>query len=315
MTLRLTVRRDDWLQHVRAAAAQFGDLVPVVKGNGYGFARNVLVRHAIGMSRQIAVGTVYEAMDVPDSHDAIVLTPLVTPHSPIPLHAILTVGSIHHVSALVQSGFSGRVIVKLRSSMMRFGAIRDDVPRLLRAVDEAGLRHVGWSIHPPLPQDHLDHAAEVGSAISHLADSLPIYVSHLPAHSLMQLRAAHPGRQIIMRSGTELWLGDKSMVALSADVLDVHHEASGTAGYRLNPLPEGGAIVIVGAGSAHGVNVLPNEQSPFHFERRRLTLLEPPHMHSSMLVIPRGETVPSVGAFVDVQQPMTRVTVDTIDWV
>jgi hypothetical protein len=38
-------------------------------------------------------------------------------------------------------------------------------------------------------------------------------------------------------------------------------------------------------------------------------------MHSSMVVVPRGEVAPRVGDSVDVQQPMTRVTVDTIDWV
>jgi hypothetical protein len=315
MTLRLTVRRDDWMRHVSDTALQFGELVPVVKGNGYGFSRQVLVHHAIGMSRQIAVGTVYEATDVPSTHDAVVLTPIVTPHSPIPANAILSVGTAAHVDALVASGFSGRVLIKLRSSMMRFGATRDEVPTLARTIREAGLEHVGWSIHPPLPQDHLDHAPEVGAAISQLPDSLPIYVSHLSAHSLAQLRSAHPGRKIVMRSGTHLWLGDKSMVELSADVLDVHEGVSGSAGYRLNPLPEGGSIVVIGAGTAHGVNVLGNEQSPFHFQRRRLTLLEAPHMHSSMVVVPRGEVAPRRGDFVDVQQPMTRVTVDTIDWV
>jgi len=315
MTLRLTVRRDDWMRHVSDMSLQFGELVPVVKGNGYGFSRQVLVHHAIGMSRQIAVGTVYEATDVPSTHDAVVLTPIVTPHSPIPTNAILSVGSGAHVDALVASGFSGRVLIKLRSSMMRFGATHDEIPGLATKVRDAGLEHVGWSIHPPLPQDHLDHAPEVGATISQLPDSLPIYVSHLAAHSLAQLRSAHPGRKIVMRSGTHLWLGDKSMVELSADVLDVHESVSGSAGYRLNPLPEGGSIVVIGAGTAHGVNVVGNEQSPFHFQRRRLTLLEAPHMHSSMVVVPRGEVAPRVGDFVDVQQPMTRVTVDTINWV
>lgn len=315
MTLRLTVRRDDWMRHVSDTVLQFGEIVPVIKGNGYGFSRQVLVHHATGMSRQIAVGTVFEASEVPNTHDAVVLTPIVTPHSPIPTNAILSVGSPAHVDALVASGFSSRVLIKLRSSMMRFGATREEIPALVRKVRDAGLEHVGWSIHPPLPQENLDHAPEVGAAISHLPDSLPIYVSHLAAHSLAQLRSAHPGRKIVMRSGTHLWLGDKSMVELAADVLDVHEGVSGSAGYRLNPLPEGGSIVVIGAGTAHGVNVVGNEQSPFHFQRRRLSLLEAPHMHSSMVVVPRGEGAPSVGDFVDVQQPMTRVTVDTIDWV
>ena len=111
MTLRLTVRRDDWLRHVSDTARQFGDVVPVVKGNGYGFSRNALIHHAISISRQIAVGTVFEANDVPSTHDALVLTPLITPHTPIPSNAILTVASSAHVDALVASGFSGRVLI------------------------------------------------------------------------------------------------------------------------------------------------------------------------------------------------------------
>ena len=39
MTVRLTVQRDAWERHVAAVASAYDGLVPVVKGNGYGFGR------------------------------------------------------------------------------------------------------------------------------------------------------------------------------------------------------------------------------------------------------------------------------------
>ena len=42
MTLRLTVNRQAWLDHVRLTASQHGTTLPVVKGNGYGFGRPIL---------------------------------------------------------------------------------------------------------------------------------------------------------------------------------------------------------------------------------------------------------------------------------
>jgi hypothetical protein len=42
-------------------------------------------------------------------------------------------------------------------------------------------------------------------------------------------------------------------------------------------------------------------------------MLEAPHMHTSMLVV--GDSpCPQAGEWVDVQQPLTRVSVDTVAW-
>ena len=42
MALRLTVQRAAWESHIDAIAAGVDGLVPVVKGNGYGFGRQTL---------------------------------------------------------------------------------------------------------------------------------------------------------------------------------------------------------------------------------------------------------------------------------
>jgi hypothetical protein len=71
---------------------------------------------------------------------------------------------------------------------------------------------------------------------------------------------------------------------------------------------------MIGAGSANGVGPLPDGRSPFHFERRRLDLLEPPHMHTSMAFVPEGDTAPSIGDRVDLQRPLTTTLVDEYRW-
>ena len=72
-------------------------------------------------------------------------------------------------------------------------------------------------------------------------------------------------------------------------------------------MPDDGRLVVVGAGTAHGVQPLDDGRSPFHFARQRLALLEPPHMHTSMLYVPTGDSCLGVGDVVDVQRPLISV--------
>ena len=318
MTLRLTVNRQAWLGHVQSQAARLGDselLVPVVKGNGYGFGRPILIEQATQFCTEIAVGTVFEAHDIPASHTPIVLTPVGNElPSSLPSHSVLVVGSVQHVNTLVAHRWSGRVIIKLRSSVQRFGATRADVASVVSAVNAAGFEQHGWSVHPPLDGTTTDHAQEIAQWLSVLPNNLPIYVSHVDADSLNALRKANQQRKIIARSGTSLWIGDKSMLTLGVDVLDVSRVNGGTAGYRNTPITGSGSLVVVGCGSSHGVVANAGDLSPFHFAKQRLAMLEPPHMHSTILFIQDGVTCPTVNDIVDVQQPLTRVFVDTIAW-
>jgi hypothetical protein len=115
--------------------------------------------------------------------------------------------------------------------------------------------------------------------------------------------------------GTALWHGDKSFLKLSADVLDVSPVVAGAkVGYRHAVVPANGNLVVIGAGSAHGVAPLTDGASPFHFERKRLHLLEAPHMHSSLAFVPQGDQCPVIGDRVDVQRPLITTTVDMIEW-
>ena len=128
MTVRLSIQRRAWELHVHEYAASVPGLVPVVKGNGYGFGRSVLHPVAAALANRVAVGSIYELDDIADGVTPIVLTPsLVAPPQPSsptdPLNRLVpTVGSVTHVAAL--AGWHGSVAVELRTSMRRHGVSR-----------------------------------------------------------------------------------------------------------------------------------------------------------------------------------------------
>jgi hypothetical protein len=183
---------------------------------------------------------------------------------------------------------------------------------LIETARRAGLRVEGVSVHPPLAGSMGDHAADIIEASRDVPTDLPVWVSHLDPETYRSLPTAHTYR---LRLGTMLWHGDKSALHLDADVIDVHPIGAGErAGYRLTPAPGDGHLVIVAAGTANGVGPLADGRSPFHHLRRRLALLEPPHMHVSMLFVPEGEAVPEPGEWVDVQRPLHMTTIDEYRW-
>jgi alanine racemase len=309
MTLTLHVDRAAWEANVRDVAARYGDILAVVKGNGYGFGLGPLAASAVALGfRRLAVGTVHELDALPRLPERpVVLTPALELGPPP--DAVLTVGSIAHVEALARRGHVAPVAVKLASSMQRYGVDPDELAPVLAAVERAGLGVDQFALHLPLAGE----AAEVEAWLARLPGDVPLTVSHVDAGALDRLRADHPGRRFVARLGTALWHGDKSFLALRADVLDVRTvEAQERAGYRLVDVPAAGTLVMVGAGTAHGVHPLPDGRSPFHFGRRRLALLESPHMHTSMVFAPAGDPVPGVGEEVEVQQPLTYVRVDGV---
>ncbi len=319
MTLQLSVDSTAWDRHVSETASSLGDLIPVVKGNGYGFGRATLIEHAQKISSDIAVGTIFEAHDVPSDCRAFVLTPVgkVLPTTnDLPKNLVLTIGSMHHVQNLRDANWHGDVAIKLRSSMNRYGANPSELGALIAAVQAAGLTQVGWSVHPPLDGTPQSHATEIDNIISGVDSDLPWFVSHVDAKNLADLRKKFTNQKIRVRSGTHLWLGDKSMFELNADVLDARPVKSGdVVGYRNITLHQDGTLVMVGAGTSHGVQLVGAEQSPFHFNSTRLNLVEPSHMHTSMVFVPANQTAPKTGDMVDVQQPLTRVYPDIISWI
>jgi alanine racemase len=305
-----------WRKRVEQTWASHPDIVPVVKGNGYGFGRPGLIGLASQLGAdEIAVGTVHELSDLPpNGPQQIVLTPAAPSDlagMKLSPNTILTVGSTADVAALAGRGL--RVIVKMVSSMRRYGVNPEELSHLAAAAETAGLRVHGYAVHLPLPKPAGSNAIEAKSLLESMPSDTTVYVSHLTAAEIVALKPAFPRLRLRPRIGTELWIGEKEHLQLVADVVEVRPvEAGQSAGYRRWPVDEDGHLVMVSAGTAHGVQPLPDGRSPFHFERRRVALHEPPHMHTSMLVVPLGSPLPSVGDLVDVQQPLTRVWPDRV---
>ncbi|NND74605.1 MAG: hypothetical protein HKN44_06320 [Ilumatobacter sp.] len=304
MTVRLTIRTAPWRSHVAQVASGIDGLVPVVKGNGYGFGRRVLADLAAEFCDTIAVGNIHELDGLPGELTVAVLTPTLT--APASTSPILTVAEEAHVAALI--GWKGRVLVKLTSEMRRYGADTG----LVAAADAAGLDVVGVSIHLPLAGTAADHRAALTDAVRHVDPGLPVWVSHLDAATYVSLPDTHSYR---LRLGTALWHGDKRHLHLTADVLAVRAVRAGdVAGYRLGRVAGDGHLVMIGAGTANGVTALDDGVSPFHFERTRMSLHEPPHMHTAMAFVPSGAPRPEIGDRVDVQRPLHMTAVDVFEW-
>lgn len=304
MTIRLTVDRDRWWNHVTDVAATVEGLVPVVKGNGYGFGRAGLAIAASRLSPLIAVGTVHELAGLPDDVTPVVLTPSWT--APDGTEPVLTVASSAHIEAL--RGWSGRVIVKLSSKMRRYGGRVE----LVAEAQRAGLRTVGVSIHPPLAGTDDDRVRQIVRHLPSIDPSLDVWVSHLAPATYDALPDSHHYK---LRLGTYLWHGDREALHLEADVIDTHPVTTGDrAGYHLTEVPGPGTLVMIGAGTANGVTPLADGRSPFHFQRTRLALLEPPHMHTSMVFVPKDGPCPVPRQWVDLQRPLSVTTVDELRW-
>jgi len=312
VTLRLTVDTTRWREHVAHVALHAPGLIPVVKGNGYGFGRRQLATIAAELSDTIAVGTIHELDGLPPSTTPVVLTPALRP--PDDVRPVLTVGSFAHVDAL--AGWPGRVVVKLVSAVRRFGATPDELGPLAARVRSAGLEIAAFAVHPPVDGTDDEHADDIAGWLDVLAPDDEVWVSHLSAGGYAALCDTWPERRLRIRHGTALWHGaGRPALHLGADVLDVRPVHAGdTAGYHGAVLPTDGWIVVAGAGTAHGVQPLPDGRSPFHFASHRLGLVEPPHMHSALLFVPSGDEPPPVGDIVDVQRPLISTHVDEVVW-
>lgn len=337
MTLRLDVDRLAWNAHVDTVARSYDRLIPVVKGNGYGLGRRhladvvidrSLAAHTVDGRPVVAVGTVHELAGLPSGLRPVVLTPLPPASRPSAsitaagVDPVLTVGTASQAAAAAAlEGWSGSVVVKLASSMQRFGASADEIDDVVGALGRHGIDVAGWALHLPLAGDEMSRRAEIDTWLARLAARTDpvggheLWLSHVSPELLRDLGGRWPDWSFPVRVGSRLWHGDKSMLHLSADVIDVRAVRAGdVAGYRHASVPGDGILVMVGCGTAHGVTALDGGPSPFHFRRQRVALLERPHMHTSMLFVPAGAPTPAVGDNVDVQRPLITVMPDDVIW-
>ena len=353
MSLTLTVEGDRWRSHLRAVAEATPGLVPVAKGNGYGFTLGRLARRTQWLHDQglggdtLAVGTYDELPHVAQrfAGDLLVLTPWRPFESALEVDPALAPRLVHTVSRtedvtdLLGRQPGARFVLERVTSMLRHGL----TARELRAAAELVREHPrarleGIALHLPLAQG--SHLSEVHRLLNDVvAAGLPtitIWVSHLTARELAELRAAYPDFTFRPRVGTDLWLGDRDALRVTSTVLDVHAVERGDVfGYRGRTAPKSGHILVVSGGTAHGIGLeAPTGEStiraraatlarggldavgfvrsPFSIDGKQRLFAEPPHMQASMLFLPHGPHVPTIGDRIDVRVRFTATSFDRV---
>jgi alanine racemase len=339
--LTLYVDGPRWRAHLEQVVATHPGIVPVAKGNGYGFGNRRLAEVAQQLGADtVAVGTYAEVAEVEEAFAGDVL--VLTPWRPFETRAtydprlVHTVGRLEDLEALGGAGHGARprVVLELVTSMLRHGF----TPRGLReaAAHLEGVQVEGFALH--LPMSHGSHLGEVERLMTEVVasgiDSRRVFVSHLTDTELQALRASYGDFDLRPRIGTKLWLGDRKALRVRATVLDVHEVQRGDVfGYRGRTAPRNGHVVVVSGGTAHGIGLeAPTGgatlrdraarvakggldaagfvRSPFTLSGKQRLFAEPPHMQASMLFLPSGAAVPAVGAEVDVQVRFTATAFD-----
>jgi alanine racemase len=346
MSLTLTVDGDRWREHLRAVAAANPGLTPVAKGNGYGFGLGRLARKAqwLGVDT-LAVGTYEELPEVATRFDGdlMVLTPwrpfgaALETDPAVSRRVVHTLGRVADVDDLLERQPDARFVLERLTSMNRHGLSARDLRTAAELVrGRRGVR--GVAFHLPLAQGtHLDEVHRLMNDVV-AADLGPttIWVSHLTDDELAHFRTSYADFEIRPRIGTQLWLGDRAALRVTATVLDVHDLDRGDLfGYRGRRAPKSGHLLVVSGGTAHGIGLesptgegsvraraatvarggldaVGVVRSPYTVDGKPRRFAEPPHMQASLLWLPKGADVPSVGDEVDVRVRYTATWFDRV---
>ncbi|NED98670.1 alanine racemase [Phytoactinopolyspora halotolerans] len=344
MALTLHVDAARWRQHLKRYAEPEGTtIVPVAKGNGYGFGNATLAAETAALGAgTLAVGTYEEIADVrPDfSGDLLVLSPW-RPWLDVPTddeQVIHTVSRVEDLRALAERSDRPRVVVEVLTSMRRHGVGVEQLGEIVGAVDR--VRFEGIALHLPLNGSQADQARRLGTLA---LDAMPssaartLWVSHLTPQAASAL-GREINAEVRLRVGSALWLGDRGALSARGTVLDLHRVQRGDRyGYRQRGARRNGWLVVVGGGTAHGValeapspitslrqrlvtaakgglEATGRALSPFRMAGKQRWFAEPPHMQCSMIWLPDDLTPPSPGDELDVEVRFTTTNFDRISW-
>ena len=347
----LHIDENRWRAHLDHVADATPGLVPVIKGNGYGFGRELLCAEATRLGVDlIAVGTYAEVPSALATFggDVMVLTPwrpfLSDLHAAEPGRdgrVIHTVGRIDDVADLAARAPGARVVVEGETSMSRHGLDRHELAEAVAALGELVVE--GFAIHLPLnnpaPGGNLAEAQSwAGALMASQLDTTTLFVSHLTAVESTVLSEARPQLTVRRRIGTSMWLGDLGALSVRAQVLDRHTVARGEkVGYRQRSMPRDGVLLVVAGGTSHGVGLEAPRAgggikqrgktfakggleaaglslSPFTVSGKQRWFAEPPHMQVSLVFLPADVPAPEVGAELDVAVRFTTATFDRVLW-
>ena len=266
MTFCLSVDSSAYRSHLvsvmNQTAVSGADLVPVIKGNGYGFTSEILFEEAkkLGVSR-IAIGTVWELPQAlaKFSGEIVVLEPFnsADQNATLQWKSILQHNADRVIVTLRSNDFVAAAAagVKLAyaegvTSLHRFGISAQELTSL-KISDLGGITLRGISLHLPIADSTkvFDATSEVSNVINAkklsgklseiwnwlklfqefaTADHLPLHMSlsHISNAELTELKSMcqRYGYNFTfdIRIGTSLWLGNKQALSVKATILQIH---------------------------------------------------------------------------------------------
>lgn len=339
MTLFLEVKTGAFRNHLNKTLKDYQELVPVIKGNGYGFGLANLAIESKRLKLQIiCVGTVFEAIKLEKIFDGkiLVLEPFNKKDaSSAAAWKILDKSFIKTISSL-DSGFDFKspFLVEGRTSTNRFGIARESMHQL-GELDNPNLQ--GLALHLPIATPKKSKIEQILFWIEkweQLSQNKNIWLSHISVVELQQLKKVKPEFNFKTRVGTELWLGDKSFISARALVLAVLN-GNNSAGYTQKKLAKNKRLIVVSGGTANGIGLNSDKtiksfkdrlkvlalallaafgknRAPYLIDKKATYFFEPAHMNVSLLAVSRANNEVKVGDTVELQVRFSTTNFDVI---
>ena len=296
MTFSLKVDAEKFRGHLvsimNSYATAGAELVPVIKGNGYGFGRGALAGEASRLGcHRIAIGTVWElGQTLADfAGEVLVLEPFNSidesavnqwrSHLANNADRIIVTVSNQDLASARASG-AENIYLEGKTSLSRFGILPFDMQSFTNFND---LNVLGLSLHLPIvqPASKTDATTEISAAFNgaELSQSMTeawnwivlyeelstkfslpkhISLSHVSdkqIHSLKNMMQSYNFQlEIEVRVGTKLWLGEPSALQACGTVLQIHEITHRqTVGYQQTDTGNNKRLMVVSGGTAHGV--------------------------------------------------------------
>ena len=326
MPLSLNVDGHKWRSHLDQIMSAKPGLVPVIKGNGYGFGLELLAAESTRLGVEtVAVGLASEVAKVRTTFagEIVILSP---DHVSSGLTDAKIIQTISSIDLLQSIDANINVIVELLTPLNRHGIELSEIDRALAIIKDRNLKLRGFTLHLPIAK--ID-SKWVSSTLNLLPAGSHIWISHL--HGADRVKKEFANLTFHERIGTSLWLGADSALEATATVLE-NRKIQSTAGYQQKHIR--GNVIVASGGTAHGIGLTAPQndysligrvkivaraleaafgrmRSPYRHNGKTLNFLESPHMQCSLLIC-SGSNQPKPGDELKVRVRYTTTTFDQI---
>ena len=326
MPLSLHVDGHKWRSHLGQMLSAKPGLVPVVKGNGYGFGLELLAAESTLLGVEtIAVGLASEVVKVRAAFagDIVILSP---DQMSIDLTDSKIIHTVSSLKVLQSIDAKINVIVEILTPLNRHGIDLSDLIQALAIIKDRGLVHRGFTLHLPIAKIN---SKWVGSTLRNLPDGSSVWISHL--HEADRIKREFPKLIFRERIGTSLWLGADAALEATATVLE-NRKIQGLAGYQQRRARAN--VIVASGGTAHGIGLTAPQndysllgrikiivralelavgrmRSPYRHNGKTLDFLESPHMQCSLLIC-SGSNQPKPSDELKVRVRYTTTTFEQI---